>query len=149
MNRFKNKRGVILPHTHAIRKALVEGLSAEGHGDRIITHDSNGLARQTALNKFFESERDDLVLISTYVGEGFDFKGKLAEWLVISKVPYLFTPDPHRSRPEWNRTNTNGGDSTKARLTVRMNRHQNTPTDSVAHSLVINRVKAGSISRRL
>ena len=109
MNRFKNKRGVILPHTHAIRKALVEGLSAEGHGDRIITHDSNGLARQIALNKFFESERDDLVLISTYVGEGFDFKGKLAEWLVISKVPYLFTPDPQvktrmeQDEHEWRR----------------------------------------------
>ena len=101
MRKWPNKRGVVLPHTHAIRKALVEGLEDEGLGDRVITHDSNGAARTIALNEFFESKRDDLVLISTYVGEGFDFKGRLAEWLVISKVPYLFTPDPQvRQRME-------------------------------------------------
>lgn len=94
MERFPTKRGVILPHTHAIRKAIVEGLQARGLGDRIITHDSNGIGRQHALDEFFSSKRDDLVLISTYVGEGFDFKGRLAEWLVISKVPFPFTPDP-------------------------------------------------------
>jgi ATP-dependent DNA helicase DinG len=109
MDRFPNKRGVILPHTHAIRKELVEGLTAKGFGDRIITHDSNGDGRDVALKQFFESERDDLVLISTYVGEGFDFKGRLAEWLVISKVPFPFTPDPQiaqrmeQDEHEWRR----------------------------------------------
>jgi ATP-dependent DNA helicase DinG len=94
MDKWPDKRGVVLPHTHAIRKALVQELTDLGYGDRIITHDTNGPARKIALDRFFESEREDLVLISTYVSEGFDFKGKLAEWLVISKVPYLFTPDP-------------------------------------------------------
>ncbi len=109
MRKWPNKRGVVLPHTHAIRKALVEGLRADGLGDRVITHDSNGIARQKALDEFFTSERDDLVLISTYVGEGFDFKGRLAEWLVISKIPYLFTPDPQvkqrmeQDEHEWRR----------------------------------------------
>ncbi len=109
MDRFPHKRGVILPHTHAIRKTLVEGLTAAGYGDRIVTHDSNGRARETALEHFFESKRDDLVLISTYVGEGFDFKGRLAEWLVISKVPFPFTPDPQiaqrmeQDEHEWRR----------------------------------------------
>jgi Rad3-related DNA helicase len=109
MSRFKDKRGVILPHTHAIRKALVEGLTEAGFGDRIISHDSNGLARQKALDTFFESKRDDLVLISTYVGEGFDFKGKLAEWLVLCKVPYGFIQDPQvktrmeQDEHEWRR----------------------------------------------
>lgn len=94
MNRYKNKRGVILPHSHAIRREIVEGLEAAGMGDRVITHDGNAQARQVALDHFFESDRDDLVLISTYVGEGFDFKGKLAEWLVICKVPFLPIQDP-------------------------------------------------------
>ena len=94
MNRYEDKRGVILPHSHAIRKEIVAGLEDAGLGDRIITHDGNAQARQVALDHFFKSDRDDLVLISTYVGEGFDFKGKLAEWLVICKVPFLPIQDP-------------------------------------------------------
>ena len=110
MERFPTKRGVILPHTHAIRKEIVAGLEARGFGDRIITHDSKAvLSKEIALKKFFESKRDDLVLVSTYVGEGFDFKGRLAEWLVISKVPFPFTPDPQiaqrmeQDEHEWRR----------------------------------------------
>lgn len=109
MRRNEHKRGVILPHTHAIRKAIVAGLEDEGLGDRIITHDSNGQGRTLALDEFFKSKRDDLVLISTYVGEGFDFKGRLAEWLVIAKVPFPFTPDPQikqrmeQDEHEWRR----------------------------------------------
>lgn len=93
MNKFPHKRGVILPHSHAIRKELVKGLTERGHGDRIITHDGNARARESALEEFFTNDKDDLVLISTYVTQGFDFKGKLAEWLVICKVPYLPTND--------------------------------------------------------
>ena len=94
LKQFPNKRGVILPHSHAIRKQVVEGLIELGHGDRIRTHDSNSRARDEVLNEFFTSDRDDLVLISTYVTQGFDFKGKLAEFLCILKVPYLPTNDP-------------------------------------------------------
>ena len=78
-----------MPHSHFIRNAIVDGLKELGYGDRIVTHDSNPRARDVALKHFFTSEDDSLVLISTYVGQGFDFKGKLAEWLVICKVPYL------------------------------------------------------------
>lgn len=94
MKHFPNKRGVILPHSHEIRKQIVESLKSMGFGDRILTHDSNAKARDEVLNEFMTSKRDDLVLISTYVTQGFDFKGKLAEWLVICKVPYLPTNDP-------------------------------------------------------
>ena len=89
MEKNTERRGVILPHTHYIRKALVDGLTDLGLGDRILTHGSDARARKTALDIFFKSPRKDLVLISTYVGEGFDFKGTLAEWLVICKVPFL------------------------------------------------------------
>jgi len=89
MDRKQGKRGVVLPHSHYIRKSLVEGLTALGYGDRIVTHDGNAQARKHAIDHFFTSPQDDLVLISTYVGEGFDFKGTLAEWLVIAKIPFL------------------------------------------------------------
>ena len=89
MERFPHKRGVILPHSHAIRTEIVESLRERGYGDRVITHGSDSKGREAALREFFENPADDLVLISTYVGEGFDFKGRLAEWLVICKIPYL------------------------------------------------------------
>ena len=93
MERYHDRRGVVLPHSHAIRKEIVAGLEDLGLGNRIVTHDWNPRARQLALNSFFDSDRDVLVLISTYVGEGFDFKGKLAEWLVLCKVPFLPVKD--------------------------------------------------------
>ena len=89
MNRNTDKRGVVLPHSHAIREQIVEGLRELGHGDRIVTHGSDPRGRKVALDHFFNSNDSSLVLISTYVTEGFDFKGKLAEWLVICKIPYL------------------------------------------------------------
>ena len=94
LRQYPNKRGVILPHSHAIRKEVVEGLIELGHGDRIRTHDSNARGRDEVLKEFFSGEGDNLVLISTYVTQGFDFKGKLAEFLCILKVPYLPTKDP-------------------------------------------------------
>ena len=89
MEKNPKKRGVILPHSHYIRKKIVEGLREMGFGDRIITHDSDARSRDVAIKHFFKGDDPSLVLISTYVGQGFDFKGKLAEWLVICKVPYL------------------------------------------------------------
>ena len=115
MKKYPNKRGVILPHSHDIRKQIVEGLKEAGFEDRLITHDSNAMARDAALDSFFKSERDDLVLVSTYVGEGFDFKGKLAEWLVICKIPFIpiqnnpvihrrLSEDEHRWRSKYEGT---------------------------------------------
>ena len=89
MEKWPNKRGVILPHSHAIRKEIVNGLKDAGFEDRIVTHDSDVRGREMAIKKFLTDPDDSLVLISTYVGEGFDFKGKLAEWLVMCKIPYL------------------------------------------------------------
>ena len=94
MEKYPNKRGVVLPHTHYIRKALVEGLRDAGYGDRVVTHDSDAGGRDSAIDYFMTSKKDNLVLISTYVNEGFDFKGRLAEWLVLCKVPYLPVMDP-------------------------------------------------------
>ena len=89
MEKWPDKRGVILPHSHAIRKRIVQGLIDEGYEDRIVTHDSDVRGRELALKRFMTDPDPSLVLISTYVTEGFDFKGKLAEWLVICKIPYL------------------------------------------------------------
>ena len=94
MEKWPDKRGVVLPHTHAIRESVVRGLIARGLGHRIVTHGSDARGRNRSLKRFFAGEKG-LVLISTYVGEGFDFKGELAEWLCICKVPFLpFRGDP-------------------------------------------------------
>ena len=94
MDHFKDERGVILPHSHAIRQEIVKGLEAAGYGDRILTHGSNPNERKDVLDRFMTDWSKPYVLISTYVNEGFDFHGRLAEWLVMVKVPYLYTPDP-------------------------------------------------------
>lgn len=91
---FSEKRGVILPHSHAIRTDIVEGLKAAGLGHRVLTHGSDARGRQLVLDKFMNDRSQSWILVSTYVVEGFDFAGDLAEWLVICKIPYLYTPDP-------------------------------------------------------
>jgi len=94
MNHFPEQRGVILPHSHAIRDEIVNGLLAAGFGDRILTHGSDADERKAVLDKFMTDFSKPWVLISTYVNQGFDFHGRLAEWLVLVKIPYLYTPDP-------------------------------------------------------
>lgn len=94
MNKFTEQRGVILPHSHAIRKEIVDGLKAAGFADRILTHGSDANERRRVLDIFMTDFSKPWVLISTYVNQGFDFHGRLAEWLVLVKIPYLYTPDP-------------------------------------------------------
>ena len=94
MEHYADERGVILPHSHAIREEIVQGLEAAGFGDRILTHGSNKQERDVVLDTFMTDFSKPYVLISTYVNEGFDFHGRLAEWLVVCKIPYLYTPDP-------------------------------------------------------
>ncbi len=94
MEFYSEERGVILPHSHAIREEIVQGLIAAGYGDRLLTHGSNATERGEVLRTFMTDFSKPYVLISTYVNEGFDFHGRLAEWLVLVKVPYLYTPDP-------------------------------------------------------
>ena len=101
MNHYPDKRGVVLPHSHAIRKEIVQGLKDAGFGDRILTHADDSRSRAIALEKFQTELHIPWVLVSTYVTEGFDFKGELAEFLVVCKIPYLYTPDPQiRQRME-------------------------------------------------
>lgn len=94
MRNFPEQRGVVLPHSHAIRQDIVDGLKAAGFADRILTHGSDANERQAALDTFMTDFSKPYVLISTYVNQGFDFHGRLAEWLVLVKIPYLYTPDP-------------------------------------------------------
>jgi ATP-dependent DNA helicase DinG len=97
MDHYSDERGVILPHSHAIRQEIVDGLIAAGYGDRILTHGSDRREREAVLNTFMTDWSKPYVLISTYVNEGFDFHGRLAEWLVLVKIPYGYTPDPQIS----------------------------------------------------
>lgn len=113
-----NERGIILPFTHNIRKITADFLSKKFPG-RILTHDSKNMKipcpschllthsteeiitcpncgeqfhsreRDYIIQKFLEETNNNFVLVSTYVGEGFDLGGdKNIKFLIIQKVPY-------------------------------------------------------------
>ena len=149
MERFPMKRGVILPHTHAIRKEIVVWLEARGFGDRIITHDSKRSYREIALKKFFESKRDDLVSPYQPMLE----KGLISKedwpngWLFLKCRSHLRV---HlKSLKEWNKTSTNGDESTKVLRTACMSHLTSILEVFAHHSLVSSLVKSGSISKSL
>ena len=77
-----DKRGLILPYTHELKKYFSENMNSRLSG-RLFFNDNY----RVALEEFLNSSRKDAVLIST-VNEGLDLHGDLAEFLIIPKVPY-------------------------------------------------------------
>lgn len=88
IEKHDNQRGVILPVSHNFSKQIYNYLYESGFSDRILWHDSDKSNREEAIGTFLSEVHNPLVLISTYVSEGFDFYGKLAEFLIFVKVPY-------------------------------------------------------------
>jgi Rad3-related DNA helicase len=88
MMHYKDKRGVILPITHNFRKKIYDYLKDKNFGDRILTHETDKNHREDIIDRFITEISSPLVLISTYVNEGFSFNDKLAEWLVFIKLPF-------------------------------------------------------------
>jgi len=62
--------------------------------DRIITHSSGEVGE--AVEKYKEEVRKGraVVLVSPSIGTGYDFKGALARWQFLMKVPFISTKDP-------------------------------------------------------
>jgi len=82
MGERKDKRGLILPYTHKIRNYILDNVNG-GNRSRLISNDNY----KVALDTFIDSKRSNVVLIST-VNEGLDLYGKLAEFLIMCKMPY-------------------------------------------------------------
>lgn len=87
MRQYPDKRGVILPITHEFRKQIYNYLNKD-FTSRILTHGTDKDERNTIIDKFLTEQSEPLVLISTYITEGFSFDGKLAEWLAFVKLPF-------------------------------------------------------------
>ncbi len=82
VRKHASERGVIHTHSYAFTKAVVEGLHAAGLGDR-VTSPEKAEDREAALE--VHAARQDSVLVSPSLYEGFDFRGDLARYQIILK----------------------------------------------------------------
>jgi superfamily II DNA or RNA helicase len=76
INLHSGQKGLILPHTNEIEEKLLlalEDLDPTVVEERLLTHSKEVAEREEVLAEF-EATRDDAVLISTYVGQGYDGK---------------------------------------------------------------------------
>lgn len=89
-----DERAVILPISHQNRKYIYKRLCELGYGDRVITHSADKEDRQKVIDKFLTEVHEPLILISTYITEGFNFSDILARWLYYVKVPFPDISDP-------------------------------------------------------
>lgn len=107
---FKNKAETLPKMVHVIDRLLSErheeerGIIHTGTyevAEYILKHSKNrtrfvvpkGKDRDAIIRKFFESEREDLVLLSPSLMEGIDLKGDLARFSIVCKVPFASLAD--------------------------------------------------------
>lgn len=86
--KHKNQRGIIHTSTYDIAQYIYDHSS---YHERLVF--PNARNKELLLKEFYESERDDLILISPSLMEGIDLKGDLAEWSIVCKVPFASLGD--------------------------------------------------------
>jgi len=94
IDKHEGERGVILPISHQNRKYIYKRLCELGYGDRVITHSADKEERIKVIDKFLTELHEPLILLSTYITEGFNFNDILARWLYYVKVPFPDLSDP-------------------------------------------------------
>lgn len=87
-NKHTSQRGIIHTSTYDIATYIYENSKNKS---RLVFPKSHNKAE--LLEKFYNSERDDLVLISPSLMEGVDLKGDLAEFSIICKLPFASLGD--------------------------------------------------------
>jgi len=88
IDKHENDRGIILPVSHANRRYIVKKLNELGYEDRIVTHGSDKAEREEAIDRFMTELHEPLILVSTYITEGFNFPDITARFLYYMKVPF-------------------------------------------------------------
>jgi ATP-dependent DNA helicase DinG len=88
LDHHSNQRGIIHTGTYEIANYLYDNCDCR---DRLVFPQSG--EREEVIRAFFESKRDDLVLLSPSLMEGIDLKGDLAEFALICKVPFASLGD--------------------------------------------------------
>ena len=113
INLHSGQKGLVLPHTNEIEEKLLlalEDIDPVVVEDRFLTHGKEAGAREKVLAEF-EATRDDAVLISTYVGQGYD--GKHCDFCIIVKMPFpplgdIRTRKKMEANDEWYKSETAG-----------------------------------------
>lgn len=82
------QRGIIHTSTYDIANYIYDNSE---HQDRLVFPKNTDKAQ--VLTEFFESDRDDLVLISPSLMEGIDLKGDLCEFSIVCKLPFASLAD--------------------------------------------------------
>jgi hypothetical protein len=107
---FQDSKGMILPHSYDIQEGILNALRSNFPKTyrRIVKHTNNkgekmtATKRSTLIEKFRESTGNQ-ILISTYVGEGFDpiseedDAKRTVGFAIVAKIPYLPLQD-YRTR---------------------------------------------------
>jgi len=88
--RFEGTRGIIHSHTFKLASEFYSLSSMKG---RLIVH-KQGDDRNALIERFMNSDRNDVVLVSPSMTEGLDLKGDLARFAILLKVPYPSMGDP-------------------------------------------------------
>tara|TARA_B100002019_G_scaffold35851_4_gene30024 strand:- start:371 stop:2584 length:2214 start_codon:yes stop_codon:yes gene_type:complete len=134
MNKYPNKKGLILPYTDSLEKLLVEAIEAvspENHA-RLVQHDKNAKSRNQVFNDF-DSGSSNQVLVSTYANQGYD--GKSVDFCIILKTPFPAMGDVRtaikmKENPSWYKMKTAN------EITQMLGRVVRSPTD-VGHNYII------------
>ncbi len=87
-SKHANQRGIIHTSTYDIANYIYNN---SRHKHRFVFPKAANKAM--LLEEFFESERDDLVLLSPSLMEGIDLKGSLSEFSIICKLPFASLAD--------------------------------------------------------
>ncbi len=113
LNLHEGQKGIILPHTNEIEAKLLEAIEIEDPEmikNRIITHTKDPTEREEVLSEF-EITPDPAVLISTYIGQGYD--GKHCDFAILIKMPFpplgdIRTLKKMEANEEWYKSETAG-----------------------------------------
>jgi len=86
LKKHANEKGIIHTKSYKLKNQIMQNVIS----DRFITHDPKD--RVDKLNEYINSE-DPLVLLSPSIEEGVDLKDDTCRFVIIPKIPYLFTLD--------------------------------------------------------
>lgn len=104
LTKYATKKGIVHTHSFENNRYFVDFLKAQGHGFRIITHDSSKGSRDRAVAEHLSSP-EPTVLFSPSLDEGLDLKDDLGRFNVVTKIPYMFLNPYVKARmdrdPDW------------------------------------------------
>lgn len=94
LDRHAGQRGVIHCNSYQMAKDIVANVRSA----RLMTHES--ATRDSTVNAFMTTKKNDAVLVGVFLREGYDFKDDLARFQVIARLPYAWPDKRTKMRDE-------------------------------------------------